>query len=496
VQQVISVTRSVTGNKTSPGIAFFLFLILWSFGNWPALKQAWLFQDDYPRITEISESTRAALDNGRPFEILWFLTFNLERRPDWQFYNIALRFFQGIIHCLAATIAAFLIWKQSQRWIALASVLPFLLWPFNGEAVLWRMAGEYPIAAFLSILGVYLLGLENRFARLNKLLATVLICIAVWANQLAAFAGFVVWLVLIGLNAANDNRLSLKNQLTQFFYLASGYIIGGCVSLLIIHRFEVYGDRSRLATDLLNQLSYLFELDQSFIFSSSFYPLWLIWLHGSLLVGSLALFGWNAYQQKRPWKSLVLPILIFVILLAIPYTPVLLLEENWPAWRIMYLAPFIFVVAINLMDIGSYTRPILRWAAPVWLGIMVIGYLPLARVNSSEYVDVFQKDLGVLHQIEATAADWGIDQVAVAAYPDYIYDWNPYQVKYMNAESKLSVYLIDYTWNTFLPLFSTLPAATEEPILKECVATCTASMRDHTFEFYKLDQSNTMCVCP
>jgi hypothetical protein len=380
--------------------------------------------------------------------------------------------------------------------MTLASVLTFVLWPFNGEAVLWRMASEYPLAALISILGVYLATQEEKSESKYKILAAILICIAVLANQLAALAGFVVWLLVVGCSEVQADFSFRKYRWRQFIFIISGYIVGGLTSLIIIYQFAPTGDRSALASNFLEKLTFLVELNKLFIVWPEFYPGWLKGLHILLFAGSAGWFALRSYRRRAAWKALAIPLLVLASLFVVPYIPLLLVGESWPAFRSMYLAPFLFVMALNLFTLGDTDHPAAGWAPSLLLGTLLVGYFWIARVNSADYVKVFEGDLQILHQIELTAAEWKADQVTVASYPDYSYDWNPYQITYLHGDSKISAFQFSYSWEPFIHLFSGLSTVKEDSISQACIAACYANEREHPFEYTHLNQGNTLCVCP
>ncbi len=426
------------------------------FVNWPGLAKPWLFLDDYHKIHFVSTVVKSDVALGRPVEGLWFSTFYLDGNLEQPENNMALRFIHGSIHVLASTFAAILIWKHTKRWIALFSMIPFLIWPFNGEAVLWRAAAGYPIAAFLSILGVYLISLEGRFRFVWKTLGMIFISASLLANQLSAFAGLVLLLIIIGLDFEENINISRK-KLGRYLYVIFGYFLGGTISILLLRFYSPDLQRSHFATDLYVKIKLLYRLNRQFISSPDFYPDWIIGLHVVLLVSAMCWLIWNVYKNNGIRINMLISILIFASLFAIPYTALLLLTtESWSSWRLMYLAPFLFTMALNLFNLGSENVLIVRRLPILILIILIVGYFQIGRINSSEYVTVFDGDIRVLRQFELAANQQGANQVTVSTYPDFISDWNPYDIKYSHGSSKHSAFHIQYSWYTFINNFSTL----------------------------------------
>ena len=142
-------------------LALALFLFLYIVPAWPALIHAWWYSDD---LCALEQGWRTlvphCLENGRPVQSLWYALFLLEQGPGASAVNCGFRFLQVGLHAAAAICIVRVIWQQVPSWAAFAGVLPFLLWGFSPEAVLWRGAGMYTLAACLAAAGLLLIRLQ------------------------------------------------------------------------------------------------------------------------------------------------------------------------------------------------------------------------------------------------------------------------------------------------------------------------------------------------
>jgi hypothetical protein len=463
-------------------ITFALYMLIWSFANWPALKQAWWCADDFIRAEDLSGSLPRGLENGRPLEGLWFWTFALDGRSDHELQNMALRLLQGGLHSLTATIAAYLLWQHTLRKTTVLAVLPFLLWPFNQEAVLWRSAGAYTVAAMLGLLGLWAIRQEGYWL---KGLGVVAIILGSWANQVAVLSGLIVWVILVSLDSPQSHSLTRVKQEITLFLL--GYVVGG-VSSYIIARSFYPSQRTTFGLDYKIKLHYLFDLNQILLVYPDNYPQWLAGLHVLLFMATISILIW----QHR-----LLPLLALTLLLVIPYLPLLLVKENNLAWRVMYLAPFVIVAAWSLLEQAIGSQRIGLLLAGGLLSLILVSYIKIGRANAHEYVQIFTADLATLHQIEVEAKQREISMIFVATHPDFVRGWNPYSLRYISSDSKLSAFQISWMAHPFIRWFSPLqPIDRNEAIKNQCVAQCQLTKDKPYFQYDKLPNEPILCICP
>jgi hypothetical protein len=484
---------------------FISYLSLWSFANWPALKEAWWSTDDFSYIEELRSPTIKSypgLSNGRPISSLWFATFLLEYDDNREIYNIALRVIQGLIHCLATLFAAVMLWKQIKNWGAFISVLPFLLWPFNGDAVLWRSAGYYPIAALFGLAGLFVLwkSKEKEFLKLS--IGAILIIIATLTNQITALSGLIVWFIISSLRILKcKSSISSKRKLIfSTIYLIILYLIGGLLSYFIANYFNP-DTRAKFTKNYIEKISYLLNLNDTFIFSPLYYPLWLIGLLTLLFVIYGIVIFKRAIKKELSAKDFLVYFLLPILLLITPYAPLLLVSENLSSPRIMYLSAFLItgIWIVLKQDLGKhYWSNILLYSI---LTLIIIGYIKIARISSSDYVKMFHYDLLVLEKIEEFAMQEKVDdqKVFVATFPDFIREWNPYKITYIQGDSKLSAFLKSWSAHPFIRLYSSLKTTENENVKDACLSYCENTKNGKNFQLFKIRNgrnSNIICLCP
>jgi len=494
---------------------FFFYVALYSLVNYPAVSQAWWYRDDFP-LTETPRPNKGQLDtlnHGRPVNYLLLATYSWETGDQWAAVNVSLRLFQVAFHALAATVASALLARKRGDWSSYAAVLIFLLYPFNGEAVLWRSAALNPLAALFSLLGVGLLrhallgrqstqpdahrqksiSIGNRVIQISGF---SLIALAMLTHQQAALAGLVVWVLISGFQALQHKAFSPHWWRTSA-WLLSGYLVGIGLSRFCIYLFFGPAGRAALTTDWLNKGALAFTLNRLYLLSD-YYPDWLAALHLLILVGGLSVAGHHWISLRRR-KSGWIPLAALTSLLILPYAIVLLTVESWPAWRVTYLAPFVVVGAWLFLDQSLATYPRGRLLNGVLLGLLLVGYLPIAWINNAEYVYVFEQDLAQMRAIET----WAMHQtenpatIVVATAPAYVRTWNPYGITYMQADSKVSAFLADWTIAPLVTFFTDLTPQQQETATKDaCVQICLRQPNPQPFSRSLLPPDNTICVCP
>ncbi|MEZ4733012.1 MAG: hypothetical protein R3E79_38440 [Caldilineaceae bacterium] len=494
---------------------FFFYFALYGLVNYPAISQAWWYRDDFP-LTETPRPNKGQLDtlnHGRPINYLLLATYQWETGEQWAAVNISLRLFQVAFHALAATVASALLARKRQDWSSYAAVLIFLLYPFNGEAVLWRSAALNPLAAFFSLLGVGLIRyalpggqsapsaahLRERKrlgTRVAQMSGFSLIALAMLTHQQAALAGLVVWVLSLGFQALQQQPLSAIWWRTSAWIL-SGYLAGIGLSRFCIYLFFGSAGRAALTTDWFSKADLALTLNRLYLWSD-YYPNWLAALHLLLLVGGLGVAGRHWISQRRR-NAGWMPVAALTSLLILPYAIVLLTVESWPAWRVTYLAPFVMIGAWLFLDQSLATHPRSRLLNGILLALLLVGYLPIAWTNSAEYVFVFEQDLAQMKAVET----WAMQQpespaaIVVATAPAYMRTWNPYGITYLQADSKVSAFLADWTIAPLVAFFTDLTPQQQNAETKQaCVQFCLRPPNQQPFFLSLLPPDNTVCVCP
>lgn len=497
--------------KSIPLFIFLCYLALYTLANYPAISQPWWYRDDFA-LTETPRPNKGQLDtlkHGRPVNYLLLATYQWEEGSQWATANRLLRLLQVAFHCLAALAAGALLADRRRPWVSYSAVLIFLLYPFNGEPVLWRSAIMNPLAALLSLLGIGLfsrlyLSAQPAFPALPAdkqpqrglfvVGALLLLALAVLTHQQAALAGVVVWAVVVGQMAVRTPKLP-TGWWRGTLWVMIGYGVGVALSRLCIYLAFGPAGRAALSTDWWAKVQFGLTLNRLYLWSD-YYPAWLTGLHWLIVAGGIGAACF--YLRRQPWPG-ALALLTLVSLFVLPYTAVLVTAESWPAWRVTYLAPFLVVGAWLLLDHSLAAYRLLRFGNILLLALLLAGYVPMAWRNAAEYVTVFDQDLAAVRAIEAWAATQNNQPttLVVATAPDYVRTWNLYGVQYMQADAKVSAFLADWTIAPIVTFFTDLTPRQDEPATKRaCVQLCLLPPGGQPFARHLLQPDNVICVCP
>jgi len=478
-----------------------IYFFTWTLANWPALHVAWWHSDDYA----FGESSclrlfHEGLINGRPVAGLWFTTFCPSQISNYDIYNILIRFIQGIFHCLAASIAALLILNQTKKWTAVVGVMTFLLWPFNGEAVLWRSAGLYPLGAFLGLLGVFLIHHSKKFSLTYNIPGFLLIVLAMLTNVVSALSGILIWFLILILSINEKEESTDKELIYKTSLLALGYLLGGILSYLIASNYNAITDNRAAfisASSILTKPQYFFDLYYSSIFNRYLYPIWLdilILLFVLIFITNLII---KIRERSNSLKLLCLYLILSALLLLSPFFTLLLISENNTSWRVMYLSPFI-LTSIFVISVELIRNRRARTAVIVLFCLILLAFIRISWSFSAEYPELFKQDLQVLRNIEnsITATQNGGNSIFVSTRKEYIRNTNPYNLKYLNGHSKLSAFCRSWSAHPFVRRFSWLVPKEDIKTEIECDTYCKARIKDKSFQLFIMKDNETTCVCP
>jgi hypothetical protein len=386
-------------------ISLLLFLSLWfawASANTPGLLKAWWHLDDLYRTWDLQKSLHRGLVNGRPVEGLWFYTFYLDQPPGHSTANILLRCMQSGLHCLAALLWIRLLARRVVIWKAALSALPFLLWPFNGEAVLWRTAAAYPLAVCFSLFG--LLIIDEARAPMAQICGAALIGLAMLTNQNSATAGLVGFALIMAIDLDADRFRPWRKNLLRFSILCAGYLVGTAISWLITHHYAKAGSRAQFPHNFKEKLGHWRELNHLFLFWPGIYPRTLRWAHCLVLASAPIVILYRAMTRKIRISRAILVTLLLGSLLILPYTAILGVAELTLAHRLWYVAPSI-IGACWLVPAAQWPLKSLPFAAAaICLGVVSISYGKMARENAREYIESYEADLRSLRALETVAA--------------------------------------------------------------------------------------------
>lgn len=474
---------------------FIIYFTLWGLTNLPALKKAWWYSDDYAVIkTKWSDEILIDLSEGRPLQMVWKATIHyIDNEPTKEAENIILRLLQGVFHSLITSLGMLLLSKSQRDWEAFLAMLPFLLWPFNGESVLWRTGANVSISALVSLAGLTLIVKGNQ--RWMIALGVMMVSLSMLGHQTGALCALCMWIAFILVEIPDSTTSKRTDTLKKSGILLSGYILGGIVSFLLARSFS--GDRVAFATSMAEKIQFFFMLNLIFL-RGAFYPLW---MSVAQVVALVLLVAFVIFLSAKADKSHVYwrLALIGTMFLA-PWATLLIVTNNWPAWRVMYLAPLIFtclfLAVFRLADGANVSYKYIKYISLGLLGILFIGYSKVSWANSQEYVEIFQKDIGVLQRASKIIEEQELsDQVCAITYKDFLRNWNPYRLQYTHADGKYSAFLPPWSAPNFVLIFSDLTVTTDPAIKYKGVELCRAASAE-AFQMLIVQPANTLCICP
>jgi hypothetical protein len=472
-------------------------LTLWCVAHEPALRRGWWFLDDYTLNRPLSRGNVAHhLGQGRPGQLAWMLTFYADAGAtgDRPAVNVALRVVQGLLHSVAGALIAVVLHRAAERRAVLAAGLPFVLWPMSGEMTLWRAAGEYPLAAALSALGLRLLQGADAWGR-RGLAAASLVALAVLTHQLAAGAALVGFGLLVALEATRRVGAEPRRFVRQGTLLLSAYLVGGLASLAIA-RFNPYGEGSRavIATSAGDKLAFLGEANRRFFLDPTFSPAWLAALQAALPALGLVAVAWRS--RTRPWPAARRLAALTGLLspCVTPYAAQLAVESNYVSWRIFYLAPWLLGGGFALAMAAPEAPRGLRAAAALALTGVTLSYLPIARGASAVYPRLYAADVALLESIEARGRREAVRRVYVdETWPTTM---DPFRLEAGWGGPKLSV-MLSGGWAGLLARSPWLvPVVDDDQGSIACRRRCAAETRSGAFRVLTVPEGPTLCVCP
>ncbi|OAI44759.1 hypothetical protein AYO44_13550 [Planctomycetaceae bacterium SCGC AG-212-F19] len=450
-------------------LVYILLASCWALANWPALTRAWWYCDDY-KLANWSSADRWGMGTvgcGRPLLGLWSFTFLLDQSRTATGTNVALRLVQGAVHVLTCTLIALLLLRAIRSRFAVAAVLPFTVWCFNGDAVLWRTGASYALAAFLSVAGLVAVRTEGSgYARYCWVAGVGLCILSMLVVQASAVTGLVVWTILLAVAVVDSNPFPFRSYGRQGALLVVGYFLGGCLSLLLAVLSPVRSPRVAFALDWHSKWQYLLEMNREFLLFPQFYPVSLQIAHLLLCAGALGLCvhagsGFSKQGIFVRWKVIVAAG-AFMSCFITPYLFLILVAENLVCWRVMYPAPLVIVAAAVIGYQSTARSPRLRLAIALLLGLVVCSYTELGRKNAREYLRRERCDVAVLKDIERLARECNTDRLVVLTGAVPGRDLDPYHLKLFYKDSHYSAFSLGNSVNHFIRFYSALEIVTDE----------------------------------
>lgn len=448
--------------------------------------------------------------HGRPLQNLVHGLLPYETGAGGGAINMAAHTVQGLFHCLAAALLAYLLSRGfADRWPFVAMLL-FLLWPFHGEAVLWRSAGSMPIAAFLSVLGV--VGIDAALQQhgretQSRITATLfaasgiaLIALAGLFHQLGAAAG------LAGLMAylATSRQERTGTLVGQLALTICGYALGALLVLVITANYRVGENRAQMADDLTAKIDYLWQLTRRFLVENL--PTSVMALQVGLAVGLLVIALFTLFARQERLGHRLLRVAAMVALFVAPVLPVLLVKESPTSARTVYFSPLLLATSVILLaQLASLSgrspiRSLLaHYAIVLVVAVLSVRYMVLSQMNAQDFVTIYRGDIAQLRQIEQRIADAGSAasrQVVVASPERYLRTYDLYGIRFLNGDAKASAFQVPWSVGKFIDWRSTLTPVVDIEVTNQCSALCQLRAQDQPFYIESLLNSDITCVCP
>jgi hypothetical protein len=460
-----------------------------------------MFQDDYKISLSPTQQWSWARNLGRPLFALWCLTFRLDARASDVAANILLRWLQGGLHCLTGTMVAYVLWREGcRRWAAVLAALLFVCWCFSTEAVLWRGAGINVLAALLSVLGVTALRLPRTHRGTWEVVGGFCVTLSMLATQSSAMAGLTLWAVVLGLAACNPGGLRERSFGRQTAVLLGGYLLGGLMSWAILH-YSVEPNPRALppSTDFHKTFAFVRQLNL-LVLCNPLYPPWLSRAYLALvgLTAGVVAAGGVVRVRRQPLAPLwgLVSLACLAACTVFPYITLLLVQQLWPAWRNLYVAPLGLggLVAVGIRWAEARPLPSLAYLALVLAVLGLNGQV--ARGNAAEYVRCEKRDLQVLQTLHDFAREHHISKVIVMLPAIPVRDWNGYDFHYVQADSHASIYVAQGMLPGFLARFSHLQLISDDLVKKRAVR----QLQEHPLpprqQFFLIEGTDIIAICP
>ncbi|MDD4286891.1 MAG: hypothetical protein PHN33_00895 [Candidatus Peribacteraceae bacterium] len=476
---------------------FSCFAALWIFFNWPALHTEWWAMDDYVSFNQIASQHvtnvfRTLLRGGRPFAtLIWIL-----KKVIWMVMqssegaNIAMRLFQGGTHIIIATIIGVTLARSTGHRLAFWTALPFLLWPFGGEATYWLSAAPYPVASLLSLIGV-LLCLQPKATLLRHSFGVGLIICSVLTNQSATLLGLVVFCILLTRSIGGQQWRKIPRKPLGLILLA--YTVGGMVSTLC----AIWGQDQRITEAHFFLLStpwnLLLLLWRLLITHSDLYPSWLQFIQIAVIF--LPILMLMSHARTRPCS--VMRVLFLLLFLAfLPILPNIILDLHWLPGRLLYSAPLIYTAALCLLLL-SQRKPFFNPSVVTLLlvALMMGGYYPISRRFALDHVINSRNDFLTIQELDSLAMREDISQIVVAHKAPMI---NPYKIRYYwFGESVTSAFERSWSTEGLVHFYSTqLGITNDQKANATCLSLCTIHGNSQRHIELISSPFRFICFCP
>lgn len=481
-------------------VTFVVLYGLWVAAYWPALHRSWWYTDDYT-LAELSgrDLLEWNVSGGRPLAAIWHYTLRWDRTAKGRSINVALRLCQGAFHTLTCVLIARGLWQGGGVVFPCVAVLPFLLWPFNTEAVLWRTPGAYAMAPALAVLGVLAVRAGHEMRRWWVWPAGVVACAySVNFVQNAALAGGMVWLVLVAADALRAESPPWTRLAKEAALLGLGYVIGGIVSVDMVGMFH---ECSRGGV----KFNWWYKWQGVKLFNDKFFNLSmytpLVWW-GQVVTGAAGLLAAvvagvriGRDQVSLRWGS-PLAVACLLACLVVPYVGNLVVEDLDCSLRCLYISPIVLCGALAVLFRAA--EPIRAgWVVAAAAGVLVAGYLRLDHSNALDCMRLFKSDRAAIERLEAFCAAHHTDRVVLLAGAVPTRLNNPYGLKYVDCGCKSSALATEWAAFRAVKWFSRLRPVHRDAVKELAARQMAAQLSANPgCRFFKVDGEDVVAVIP
>ena len=445
-------------NLTSLKARYWIWLTLgygaiWAFVNLPALTEAWWYIDDFWLMEQPIGSSlwwRFANEAGRPVTTFLFMLQVFERTPNDVVGNILVRWMQGGLHVISAVVIVAILQRYARFWVAVVSVMPFLLWGFNGEATLWFGGIQHVVGLLFVVFGLLWIQLGVSKGKIGWSVGGGVLCaLSILTNQVPASGGIFLWLVTIALRWVERERFfaspesdespksvrfsihpQIRNILLEGIYLVVGLGTGAVISLIMV-KVSGYG-RGDMAIDLHNKFLYYVHVNKVLFFWPQFYPQSLKLAGAGLLVLFIMALVYAAVKSCVSKWALFFSLFVVACGTFILHLANLIISMNWPSMRVLYISPLL-ICAILILCLTLFHKRLLGIGITLFiLAVIVVNYGIISYQNAQDFISVYQGDLDTLAQIEDFAQQNNVTNVLVIPKDRVknVMHYNPYQCQY------------------------------------------------------------------
>lgn len=452
--------RATTSSKWAGWGVLIGFLALWLGAAWPGLGEAWWWADDFLIMEwKPAELPWLNIPSGRPLSAELFRLILLMKAPDGVLGNIWIRLGQGTLHVLSAWLVFGIFRRRISLGAAAGCALPFLLWPFNGEVVLWFGGLQHAAALFCGVLGVWMLGV-SRWKWFWSAVAMMMCAMSPLHNQAHIGVPVVIWLATVweryagGKNPGEGPAGSAKVRGLDLFRestaVLGGLLIGSIISIGYLHRYE--NTRGTYADSLGEQVKVAQELIYRWVIWPEFYPWTIPALHVLFLSTAIIVLIAAAIRRRSRWESALLgwgligvgPLLILM--------PNLILKYQWPSFRMYYgMSIYLGVILYMIFRMtGKRGRGYILGLVVVLIGC----YAMIHREVAGEYLRNYREDVRVIGRAVTMAKEAQGTEILFVAPPHCGNTWNPnaHLLRYNHCGSMHSNFFIPWAWPALLRL--------------------------------------------